>query len=132
MNHRVWSRFFIDVLRRLAASGLARAQVVEFNRDIRPILADNCFPCHGPDKNKRKGDLRIDLEEDAFADRGGSFALVPGKLDQSELYLRIKHEDEKKRMPSQSFGKKLSPRQIELIGKWIEQGAKWQKHWSLL
>lgn len=106
--------------------------VVEFNRDIRPILSDNCFACHGPDKNKRKADLRLDIESDAFADRNGSRALVPGRLDQSVLYQRVKADTEKKRMPPAKFGKQLTPRQIELIGKWIEQGARYQKHWSLI
>jgi hypothetical protein len=106
--------------------------VVEFNRDIRPIISDNCFACHGPDKNKRKADLRLDTEEGAFADRGGMQPLVPGKRDQSVLFQRITADTEKKRMPPAKFGKQLTPRQIDLIGKWIEQGAKYQKHWSLI
>jgi hypothetical protein len=119
--------------------GVSRAEaplppVVEFNRDIRPILSDNCYACHGPDKNQRKADLRLDTEEGAFADRGGDRVLVPGKPDESELYLRITapEKGEKKRMPPAKFGKKLTARQTELVRRWIEQGAKWQKHWSLL
>jgi mono/diheme cytochrome c family protein len=105
---------------------------VEFNRDIRPILADNCYACHGPDKNQRKAGLRLDTEEGAFADRDGSRAIVPGKPQESELWRRISAADEKQRMPPAKFGKKLSQRQIDLVRQWIEQGAKWQKHWSLL
>src|SRR5882724_1652965 len=107
-------------------------EVVEFNRDIRPILSDNCFACHGPDKNQRKADLRLDTEEGAFADRGGYRPIVAGKADQSELYLRITAPEggEKKRMPPAKFGKKLTEHQIALVKRWIEQGAKWQKHWS--
>src|SRR5262245_51343402 len=70
-----------------------RNATVEFNRDIRPILSNNCFVCHGPDKHLRKGDLRLDLEETAFADRGGYHVLVPGKPDKSELYRRISAQD---------------------------------------
>jgi hypothetical protein len=103
---------------------------VEFNRDIRPILSDNCFACHGHDQNKRKADLRLDTEAGAYADRGDSRPIVPGRPDQSELYRRITSTDEKKRMPQAKFGKKLSPRQIELVRRWIEQGGKWQDHWS--
>jgi hypothetical protein len=121
------------------ASGAPRAagagplpRVVEFNRDIRPILSDNCFACHGPDKNQRKADLRLDTEEGAFADRGGYQVLVPGKLDQSVLFERVTDENVKTRMPPAKFGKQLTPRQTDLIRRWIEQGAKWQKHWSLL
>src|SRR6266436_6614242 len=86
-------------------------QVVEFNRDIRPILAENCFACHGPDKNQRKANLRLDSEEEALADRGGYQAIAPGKPDQSELYRRITVEDVKERMPPAKSGKKLTKRQ---------------------
>jgi mono/diheme cytochrome c family protein len=137
MPQRVWSRFVMAGLACLAASGVAAAQpplpqVVEFNRDIRPILSDNCFACHGPDKNQRKAELRLDTEEGAFADRGDTKVLVPGKAEQSELVRRISHSDEKKRMPPAKFGKRLTDRQIELLRRWVEQGAKWQKHWSLI
>src|SRR5712672_1984285 len=72
---------------------------VDFNRDIRPILSDVCFQCHGPDKNQRKGDLRLDVKEDVYKDRGGYAAAVPGKLDASEIYARLIDTDEKQRMP---------------------------------
>jgi hypothetical protein len=107
-------------------------QPVQFNRDIRPILSDNCFACHGPDKNQRKAELRLDTERGAFADRGGYQVLVPGKPEQSELYRRITSTDESLRMPKPKFGKELSKRQVELIRLWIAQGARWQKHWSLI
>jgi hypothetical protein len=104
--------------------------VVEFNRDIRPILSDNCFACHGPDQNQRKADLRLDREDGALADRGGTHPIVPGKPEESELYRRITAKDKKDRMPRAKFGKQLNQRQIELIRRWIEQGGKYQKHWS--
>jgi hypothetical protein len=107
-------------------------QGVEFNRDIRPILAENCFACHGPDKNQRKAHLRLDREEDALADRGGYQAITPGKPDKSELYHRITAESAKEHMPPAKSGKKLTPTQIELVRRWIQQGSKWQKHWSLI
>jgi hypothetical protein len=103
---------------------------VEFNRDVRPILSENCFACHGPDKKTRKADLRLDTEEGAFADLGGHRALVPGKPEQSELYRRITHADPGKRMPLGRRG--LPAREVALLRRWIEQGAKWQKHWSFL
>src|SRR5689334_9873429 len=71
---------------------------VSFNRDIRPILSDTCFQCHGPDQAKRKANLRLDTEEGAFAPRKGSPALVPGSLDKSELYQRVTAADENERM----------------------------------
>src|SRR5262249_28031304 len=106
--------------------------VVEFNRDIRPILSDNCYACHGPDKNQRKAKLQLDIEAEAMADRGGYQIIVPGKPDDSPLYQKITSDNEKKRMPPERFSKKPSPRQIALIRRWIEQGAKWQGHWSFI
>jgi hypothetical protein len=116
----------------LASAGPAVGQTVEFNRDIRPIFSENCFACHGPDKPKRKADLRLDNAEGAFADLGGHFALVPKKPGDSALYQRLTEKDQRRRMPPASTGKSLSPRQIELIRRWIEQGAQYQKHWALI
>jgi hypothetical protein len=102
---------------------------VVFNRDIRPILSDNCFQCHGPDKATRKAKLRLDQETSVFKDRQ---VIVPGKPDQSEVFQRITAQNDKERMPPASSGHKLTSRQIALVRRWIEQGAKWQKHWSLI
>src|SRR5262249_52302914 len=108
------------------------AAAVQFNRDILPILSDNCFPCHGPDQAKRKADLRLDFPETAFADRGGYRVIVPGDSSKSMLFTRITSEDKKQRMPPARSGRMLTPAQIELVRRWIEQGAQWQKHWSLI
>jgi hypothetical protein len=107
-------------------------KTIEFNRDIRPILSDKCFHCHGPDKSKRKGDLRLDLEANAFADLGGYRALVPGNIEKSELYTRIASTDADEQMPPKDAPRALSKRDIALIRRWIEQGAKWQRHWSFV
>src|SRR5215212_2501751 len=98
-------------------------QRIEFNRDVRPILSDTCFPCHGPDKAKRKAELRLDQEDDARADRGGYRAVVPGNLELSELYRRVVSDDETERMPPPDSGLKLSSEQIDTLKRWIEQGA---------
>jgi mono/diheme cytochrome c family protein len=105
---------------------------VTFNRDVRPILSDICFQCHGPDKNKRKADLRLDAEEALFDDRGGYRILVKGKPDQSELYRRITAPEGEGHMPPKASGRKLTPAQIDSIRHWIEQGAVWQKHWAFM
>lgn len=105
---------------------------VEFNRDIRPILSDACFHCHGPDQAKRKAKLRLDTEAGAKLDLGGHQAIVPGDLTRSEMFQRITSRMESERMPPSRSGRQLSARQIELIRRWIEQGAKWQRHWSLI
>jgi len=105
---------------------------IEFNRDIRPILSDTCFVCHGPDNNLRKADLRLDREEDVLAEREGRRVIVPGRPEQSELYIRISAADAKKRMPPRKHNKHLTPEQIDLFRRWIEQDGKYQKHWSLI
>ena len=109
----------------------ATARKIEFNRDIRPILSDNCFACHGPDDNKRKAKLRLDKKEDAFlAAKSGDFAIVPGDLAKSHLLARIVSKDEEELMPPPKTGKKLTAAQIDLLKRWIAEGAEWQTHWA--
>ncbi|HMF17889.1 MAG TPA: PSD1 and planctomycete cytochrome C domain-containing protein [Gemmataceae bacterium] len=105
---------------------------VEFNRDIRPILSNTCFVCHGPDNNLRKAKLRLDQEKDVLKKRGDYSILVPGKPEKSELYLRISHADVKQRMPPTKHRIQLNKEQIELIRRWIEEGGKYENHWSLI
>ncbi len=106
------------------------AQVVEFNRDIRPVLSDKCFTCHGPDGARRRSKVRFDLEADAKQDLGGRFAIVPGDPANSEMVRRITASDPARRMPPIASGRTLTAREIELIQAWIDQGAKWENHWS--
>lgn len=120
--------FFAAVLH-LAETSYS-AEPVRFNRDVRPILSENCFFCHGFDSNDRRADLRLDVREAAIADRGGYSAVVPGKPDESELVLRIASADEDIVMPPQDSPYKLTATQIETLRKWIEQGAEYQQHWA--
>lgn len=99
---------------------------IEFNRDVRPILSDNCFYCHGPDKNHREADLRLDLRDEAISAK----AIVPGKTSESELIARIVTDDEDDLMPPPDSHKKLTERQKSILKKWIEQGAAYQQHWA--
>ncbi|HTL18944.1 MAG TPA: PSD1 and planctomycete cytochrome C domain-containing protein, partial [Patescibacteria group bacterium] len=101
-----------------------------FNRDIRPILSDTCFPCHGFDAGKRKADLRLDTVEGATADHKGHQAIKAGDLEGSELWRRVSSTDPKTVMPPPSSGKKLKPDQIALVRQWIVEGAAYQKHWA--
>jgi hypothetical protein len=113
----------------LAASGLAAQQPkkIEFNRDIRPILSNNCFVCHGPDNNLRKAKLRLDDEKDAHAK-----VIVKGEPLVSELFSRLVTDEPGKKMPPEKSKKHLTQKEIQLIHDWIEQGAKYEKHWSLI
>jgi hypothetical protein len=114
----------------LSANAAAQPQAIQFNRDIRPILSNHCFQCHGPDKAKRKASLRLDMEEGIFADLGDCKVIVPGEPSKSELFRRITATDESERMPPAKAGGRLAERDVALIRRWIEQGAKWQKHWA--
>ena len=95
---------------------------IEFSRDIKPILSDKCFACHGPDSDAREADLRLDVREDALADRGGYQAVLPGKPEDSELIARIDTDDDDMRMPPPDFGKPLSEQERKLLSGWIAQG----------
>jgi len=115
-----------------AASAAPSVGRVDFDRDIRPILSENCYACHGPDKDKRKAGLRLDVKTEAFRplDSGG-FALVPGRPEESRLIKRVtlplEHEDH---MPPRKSAKQLRPAQVELLRRWVEQGAPWADHWA--
>lgn len=118
----------------LAVSSLVFAQdqknqsvSVDFNRDIRPILSDTCFACHGPDASQRKAGLRFDNKEGTFAKTG---VVVPGDSLNSRLVKRITASEPELRMPPAGSGRALTAKQIELLRRWIDEGAKWETHWA--
>ncbi len=105
--------------------------VIDFNRDIRPILSNRCWKCHGPDEKERQAGLRFDSRDGTIAKlESGKVAVVVGKPDESELIRRITSNDSDDRMPPTGHGKPLDAREIELLRAWIRQGAKFAKHWS--
>ncbi|MFP6892162.1 MAG: c-type cytochrome domain-containing protein, partial [Opitutales bacterium] len=112
----------------LALSLNAHAKEVDFNRDVRPILSDKCFFCHGPDKKHRKAKLRLDLESSA-KDQKKKY-IIPGKPQDSELIYRLTTDDEDDLMPPPDSGKSLSPQEKKLISQWIAEGARWSEHWA--
>jgi hypothetical protein len=109
----------------LSALCLYGEDSIEFNRDIRPLLSDNCYLCHGPDAAERKADLRLDVQAEAYKS-----AIVPGSADQSEAIARILNPDAEEQMPPPDSGKSLSEAEKELLRRWIDEGAVYQKHWS--
>jgi mono/diheme cytochrome c family protein len=103
----------------------AQSKAVDFNRDVRPILSNNCFQCHGPDEKVRKGKLRLDTQKGAT-----EFAVVPGKPADSTLVQRVKSADASEVMPPPKSGKKLTPREIEILTQWVKEGGNYAAHWS--
>src|SRR5579885_1402862 len=124
---------FLAVAAMACAAGTATAAAgdrpaLEYNRDVRPILAENCFACHGPDSAARKADLRLDRREAAIE----AGAIVPGEPESSELIARINAEDRDELMPPPATTKALSAAQKETLRRWIAEGAAYQPHWSLI
>ena len=116
--------------------GLAPGQTaqypIDYNRQILPILSDNCYKCHGPDEKARKAELRLDTKAGAFRVKDGKAILVAGDSAKSELIRRITSTDPDVVMPKPKSGRKLTPEQIATIKSWVDQGAKWAMHWSLV
>ena len=117
-------RFALLIAVLLPVSGRAADPVIDFNRDVRPILSNNCFACHGPDEKERKGKLRLDTPDGALK------ALTPGKPDDSELIARVVSADAEMVMPPPKTGKKLSAKDVETLKAWVKQGGKYATHWS--
>src|SRR4051794_23685980 len=118
---------FAPLLAAFLAPAARAADKIDFQRDVRPILADNCLTCHGPDDGSRKGKLRLDVRDDAL--KGGRSklpAIVPGKPDQSEMLKRLVSADATEMMPPPKSGKKLTPQQTQILRRWIAAGANYQ------
>ncbi|MDQ2656032.1 MAG: PSD1 and planctomycete cytochrome C domain-containing protein, partial [Bacteroidota bacterium] len=110
-------------------------ETISYNFDIRPVLSDKCFICHGPDANKRKAGLRLDIAENAYKaleENPTAHAVVPGDPLNSQVFLRISSDDSTFRMPPPESNLSLTPSEIRLIEKWIEQGAKYEPHWAFV
>lgn len=118
----------------LACSLVARGETkIDFSRDIQPLLSDNCYKCHGPDEKARKAKLRLDIPEGAFGtDEDGRTIVAPGKTGDSELITRISSSDPDEVMPPPKSNRHLTPQQIELITRWVAEGARWAKHWAFI
>ena len=114
----------------LLSLALDAATRVDFRSEVRPILSDSCFHCHGPDKETRMGGLRLDVKAEAFRARKNGTPIVPGDVSHSLILTRILHEKSAMRMPPPSAHKTLTATQIDVLKRWVEQGADWQEHWA--
>ena len=128
-------RLFFGLIAVSIASSFVFAadQKIEFNRDIRPILSNNCYLCHGPDKNQLQAGLRLDKSDLAKSKlESGHTAIIPNDTAASSLYARIISTDPQAKMPPLDSGKSLSTAEIEILKRWIDQGAEYQGHWSFI
>ena len=105
---------------------------IDFLRDVRPILAQHCYECHGPDGDQRKGDLRLDVKHEAFAKYDDYAIIVPGDAAKSELLRRIDSQDPDDVMPPPKADDKLKPKDVEILRRWIDSGANWSEHWAFV
>jgi hypothetical protein len=113
-----------------AFSPSARAASVDFARDVLPILSDACFNCHGPDEKGRKADLRLDQKEGAFRTEEGVTVIAPGDLERSELVVRITSTDKDETMPPPKAIRQLKPAEVDILKRWVKEGAPWGVHWA--
>jgi len=117
----------------MLVSGVAHASEISFNRDVRPILSENCFLCHGQDPEHRGGDLRLDIREEAIAVRDGNAAIIPGNPENSEIIRRIVTDDPMIVMPPPEAHMPAMPaEQIEILKRWITEGAEYEPHWAFV
>lgn len=137
LSRRAWFVAALPVMGLLGTSFTRAVEpkkaTVDFNRQVRPILSEHCFACHGPDEKARKAKLRLDVKEGAMGPlRDGGVAIKPGKSAESELVARITATDSGAIMPPPKFRKKLTPEQIATLRRWIDEGAPWSEHWAFV
>ena len=123
--------FLLALLLPAAVFAAPKTKKLQFNRDIQPILADKCYHCHGPDKNNRQGELRLDTKAGLFGKRDGAAPVVPGQPKKSGLVARILATDDTQ-MPPADAPAKLTKRERQILQAWVKQGAPWQQHWSFI
>ena len=123
---------FVTLMLITLFSEYTEAKKLQFDRDIRPILSDKCYACHGPDPAVRKANLRLDIKDGAFSEPSGYPIIVPGKPEESELVLRITHDDIDRRMPPQTSNRQPTQEQIDTLIQWIAEGAEWEEHWAYI
>ncbi|MFN8708206.1 MAG: c-type cytochrome domain-containing protein, partial [Planctomyces sp.] len=121
----VLTALFVVTLTAASAAAAETKRTIDFSREIRPILADSCFKCHGPDEQQRTSGLRLDTQEGALAEIDGRRAIVPGDPAASELLKRIHSQDPELRMPPSDAGRDLTPQQRALLDEGIRKGASW-------
>src|SRR6187549_3878685 len=125
-------RHFLPIsLTAVAALGV-QPEGVDFVRDVQPVLSEKCYHCHGPDEAARKAKLRLDVREEAIRERDGIRAIVPGKHDESDLWVRITSKDPDEVMPPPKEHHTLSPAEVETFKRWISDGAPYAKHWAFV
>ena len=131
--------FVVLILAAFSDSGLCTQTLaddtasIQFAKDVRPILSNHCWNCHGPDETTRQGHLRLDVRDDALhGGESGLAAIVPGKPAESELLKRVHSHDADLQMPPATTKKPLTPDQIETLRRWIEQGAPFAAHWAFV
>lgn len=129
---RVGFALCLTVCRAVAAAPEPAGAAVDFNRDIRPILSSRCLSCHGVDESARKAELRLDQRADVVRNRDGSQVIKPGSITESELIARISSPDKDEVMPPPKSGPPLKPEEIDLLRRWVGQGAKYAEHWAFL
>ena len=115
-----------------SAVGQAADPTIDFDRDIKPILSDNCYHCHGPDAESREAELRMDQKDSVFGERDDYWIVRPSEPDESELIARLETDDSDELMPPAESGKELTAEQIELLRRWVAAGAPWKEHWSFV
>ncbi len=125
-----FSLFVASAFAGVASSAFAGS--IDFNRDVRPILSEKCFACHGPDEKARKAKLRLDRREDALKDRDGFRPIVPGDTENSDLIVRINSSDPDEVMPPPKEHHEISPAEIATLTRWVKEGAPYAPHWSFV
>ena len=133
-THRILSQTMLRLLFRIlpfvCLSVTLCAKDVDFGREVLPVLSDACFHCHGPDENARKAKLRLDTREGVFRTKDGVTVVKPGNLEDSELVTRITSTDPDEQMPPPKANRKLKPEEVDVLKRWVSEGAKWGQHWA--